>query len=156
MCLNPLEISYSHIVEITLQDTPNVISRGFSTSICCQGKTRTSNIMDFSLHLPYVRSSQRFCSVRQLNSYSHLSLWWIRALFQLCVMTLTNELYLKKKKKDLHRERKACGENPRCLLGPGGKLGFFTFVALTLTSNCSFFPPLSRLRFTRSTPQKNK
>lgn len=97
MCLNPLEISYSHIVEITLQDTPNVISRGFSTSICCQGKTRTSNIMDFSLHLPYVRSSQRFCSVRRLNSYSHLSLWWIRALFQLCVMTLTNELYFKKK-----------------------------------------------------------
>lgn len=49
MCSNPLEISYSHIAEITLQDAPNVISQGFSTSICCQGETLTSNIMDFRL-----------------------------------------------------------------------------------------------------------
>lgn len=33
MCLDPLEISYSHIAVITLQDAPNVISQGFSNSI---------------------------------------------------------------------------------------------------------------------------
>lgn len=49
MCSNPLEISYSHIAKITLQDAPNVISQGFSTSICCQDQTLTSNIMDFRL-----------------------------------------------------------------------------------------------------------
>lgn len=49
MCLNPLEISYSHIAEITLQAGPNVIFTGFpsSTSIRCQYETVTSNIMDF-------------------------------------------------------------------------------------------------------------
>lgn len=49
MCLNPLEISYSHIAEITLQAGPNVIFTGFpsSTSIPCQCETVTSNIMDF-------------------------------------------------------------------------------------------------------------
>lgn len=49
MCLNPLEISYSHIAEITLQAGPNVIFTGFpsSTSIRCQCETLTSNRMDF-------------------------------------------------------------------------------------------------------------
>lgn len=49
MCSNPLEISYSHIAKITLQDAPNVIWQGFSTSSCCQHQTLTSNIMDFRL-----------------------------------------------------------------------------------------------------------
>lgn len=45
MCLNPLEISYSHIAEITLQAGPNVIFTGFpsSTSVRCQCETVTSN-----------------------------------------------------------------------------------------------------------------
>lgn len=47
MCSNPLEISYSHIAQITLQDAPNVISQGFSSSICCQGETVTSNKIYF-------------------------------------------------------------------------------------------------------------
>lgn len=47
MCSDPLEISYSHIAEITLQDAPNVISQGFSNRICSDGETPTSNIMDF-------------------------------------------------------------------------------------------------------------
>lgn len=49
MCLDPSEISYSHITEITLQDAPNVISLGFSNRISCNSEILTSNIMDFSL-----------------------------------------------------------------------------------------------------------
>lgn len=36
MCSNPLEISYSHIAEIALQDAPNVISQGFPPSFAAK------------------------------------------------------------------------------------------------------------------------
>lgn len=97
MCLNPLEISYSHIAEITLQDAPNVISQGFSTSICCQGETLTSNIMDFCLFPPLSSSlmlfpsQSLFCPLLEISFL--LSLLWTQALFQVYVINLAKQFY---------------------------------------------------------------
>lgn len=131
MCLNPLEISYSHIAEITLQDAHNVISQGFSTSICCQGETLTSNIMDFCLFPPLSSSlmlfpsQSLFCPVLEISFL--LSFLWTQALFQVYVINLAKQFY----RRD-HSHTEGYGEHVTFLLliNPGGKLASFSSALL--------------------------
>lgn len=92
MCSNPLEISYSHIAEITLQDAPNVISQGFSTSIWCQGETLTSNIMDFRLFPSLPTSLLLFVPlIRSVLSCPLLFVVDVRSIFGVDVMNLAKQ-----------------------------------------------------------------